>query len=146
MMRRTSSWRSICPKACRKWCRRASCAAHPIVRLASRTTTPQRASSLGAAATDSAANFDVSARYVESTLTHGANALAVAEHPVEMRTNAAPTPAPVMTKSELFRQRTSEAKLRGYVGIACTECQNFTMVRNGTCLKCDTCGSTSGCS
>ena len=51
-----------------------------------------------------------------------------------------------MNKSELFRQRTSEAKLRGYVGIACSECQNFTMVRNGTCLKCDTCGSTSGCS
>jgi len=119
---------------------------NPIVRLASRTTTPQRASSLGAAATDSAANFDVSARYVDSTLTHGANALAVAEHPVEMRTNAVPTPAPVMNKSELFRQRTSEAKLRGYVGVACSECQNFTMVRNGTCLKCDTCGSTSGCS
>jgi len=42
--------------------------------------------------------------------------------------------------------RVAEARLRGYEGVACSECQNFTMVRNGTCLKCDTCGSTSGCS
>ncbi|MFO1184285.1 MAG: vitamin B12-dependent ribonucleotide reductase [Bauldia sp.] len=38
------------------------------------------------------------------------------------------------------------ARMKGYVGEACSECGNFTMVRNGTCLKCDTCGSTSGCS
>ena len=42
--------------------------------------------------------------------------------------------------------RIAEAKLRGYEGVSCPECHNFTMVRNGTCLKCDTCGSTSGCS
>ena len=30
--------------------------------------------------------------------------------------------------------------------VACGECGNFTLVRNGTCMKCDTCGSTSGCS
>ncbi|MBL8564765.1 MAG: vitamin B12-dependent ribonucleotide reductase [Hyphomicrobiaceae bacterium] len=42
--------------------------------------------------------------------------------------------------------RRAEARLRGYEGEACRECQNFTLVRNGTCLKCDTCGSTSGCS
>ncbi|MHB8580389.1 MAG: vitamin B12-dependent ribonucleotide reductase [Ignavibacteriaceae bacterium] len=35
---------------------------------------------------------------------------------------------------------------RGYTGDICTECQSMTMVRNGTCLKCMTCGSTSGCS
>ncbi len=39
-----------------------------------------------------------------------------------------------------------EAQMKGYVGEACNECQNFTLVRNGTCLKCDTCGSTTGCS
>jgi ribonucleoside-diphosphate reductase alpha chain len=55
-------------------------------------------------------------------------------------------PAPLLTKAELAKQRISEAKLRGYEGVSCTECHNFTMVRNGTCLKCDTCGSTSGCS
>lgn len=41
---------------------------------------------------------------------------------------------------------TSSAKLKGYSGDACGNCGNFTMVRNGTCLKCLTCGSTSGCS
>jgi ribonucleoside-diphosphate reductase alpha chain len=39
-----------------------------------------------------------------------------------------------------------EARMKGYEGENCGECGNFTMVRNGTCLKCDTCGSTSGCS
>lgn len=34
----------------------------------------------------------------------------------------------------------------GYTGDVCSECQSLTMVRNGTCLKCMTCGSTSGCS
>ena len=38
------------------------------------------------------------------------------------------------------------AKMKGYVGEACPECMNFTLVRNGTCMKCDTCGSTTGCS
>jgi ribonucleoside-diphosphate reductase alpha chain len=35
---------------------------------------------------------------------------------------------------------------KGYTGDVCTECQSLTMVRNGTCLKCMTCGATSGCS
>jgi ribonucleoside-diphosphate reductase alpha chain len=38
------------------------------------------------------------------------------------------------------------ARIKGYEGDSCGECGNFTLVRNGTCLKCDTCGSTSGCS
>lgn len=42
--------------------------------------------------------------------------------------------------------RRNDAKMQGYEGDACSECANFTMVRNGTCLKCMTCGSTSGCS
>jgi len=41
---------------------------------------------------------------------------------------------------------TAEARLKGYEGEACGDCGNFTLVRNGTCLKCDTCGATSGCS
>jgi len=40
----------------------------------------------------------------------------------------------------------AQARIRGYEGEACQECGNFTLVRNGTCLKCDTCGGTSGCS
>ena len=39
-----------------------------------------------------------------------------------------------------------KAKQLGYTGDACVECGSMTMVRNGTCLKCITCGSTSGCS
>ena len=38
------------------------------------------------------------------------------------------------------------ARLMGYEGDACIECGQFTLVRNGTCLKCVTCGATSGCS
>ncbi len=42
-------------------------------------------------------------------------------------------------------QRT-KAKMQGYEGDPCGECGNFTLVRNGTCMKCNTCGGTSGCS
>jgi ribonucleoside-diphosphate reductase alpha chain len=38
------------------------------------------------------------------------------------------------------------ARMKGYEGDSCGECGNFTLLRNGTCLKCDTCGATSGCS
>jgi len=46
----------------------------------------------------------------------------------------------------LAAERRVQAMMQGYTGNMCTECQNFTMVRNGTCEKCDTCGATSGCS
>ena len=46
------------------------------------------------------------------------------------------------SKLQLIR----EAKLKGYEGDPCPECGQMTMVRNGTCLKCQSCGSTSGCS
>jgi ribonucleoside-diphosphate reductase alpha chain len=39
-----------------------------------------------------------------------------------------------------------KAKMQGYEGDPCGECGNYTLVRNGTCMKCNTCGSTSGCS
>lgn len=44
-----------------------------------------------------------------------------------------------------FDART-KAKMQGYEGEACGECGNYTLVRNGTCMKCNTCGSTNGCS
>ena len=40
----------------------------------------------------------------------------------------------------------AKAKMQGYEGEACGECGNYTLVRNGTCMKCNTCGGTSGCS
>lgn len=46
------------------------------------------------------------------------------------------------TKNELM----NEAKIKGYEGQACPECNSWTLVRNGSCLKCDTCGATTGCS
>lgn len=51
-------------------------------------------------------------------------------------------PAAQPTQSE----RRAEAIMKGYVGDSCGECGNFTLVRNGTCLKCNTCGATTGCS
>lgn len=39
-----------------------------------------------------------------------------------------------------------EARLKGYEGDPCPDCGSMTMVRNGTCLKCTTCGATTGCS
>ena len=39
-----------------------------------------------------------------------------------------------------------EARVKGYEGEVCTSCNQFTLVRNGSCLKCITCGETSGCS
>ncbi|NKJ05418.1 vitamin B12-dependent ribonucleotide reductase [Rhizobium sp. SG741] len=47
---------------------------------------------------------------------------------------------------KLESERRARSIMQGYTGNMCTECQNFTMVRNGTCEKCDTCGATSGCS
>ncbi|TXM76508.1 vitamin B12-dependent ribonucleotide reductase [Methylobacterium sp. WL69] len=60
----------------------------------------------------------------------------------ETLVEALPFAKPERTVSD----RRAEAKMKGYVGEACPECANFTLVRNGTCLKCDTCGSTTGCS
>ena len=40
----------------------------------------------------------------------------------------------------------TKAKMQGYEGESCGDCGNFTLVRNGTCMKCNTCGATSGCS
>jgi ribonucleoside-diphosphate reductase alpha chain len=47
--------------------------------------------------------------------------------------------AKVLSASEM-------ARLKGYEGDPCGDCGQFTMVRNGTCLKCITCGTTTGCS
>ncbi|MGC1466034.1 MAG: vitamin B12-dependent ribonucleotide reductase [Pseudolabrys sp.] len=49
-------------------------------------------------------------------------------------------------RGRVTAERRAEAKAQGYEGEACGECQNFTLVRNGTCMKCNTCGSTTGCS
>jgi len=50
------------------------------------------------------------------------------------------------TARDHVAEKRSQARMKGYTGEACGECGNFTLVRNGTCLKCDTCGATTGCS
>ena len=52
-----------------------------------------------------------------------------------------PAPAKVNKNEERVK-----SMMQGYTGNSCDDCGNFTMVRNGTCEKCDTCGATSGCS
>ena len=49
-------------------------------------------------------------------------------------------------KTGAAARKIEEARIKGYEGDPCPECESFTLVRNGTCLKCMTCGSTSGCS
>jgi len=46
----------------------------------------------------------------------------------------------------LVLDRVRLARLKGYEGDPCGECGQLTMVRSGACMKCDTCGATSGCS
>jgi ribonucleoside-diphosphate reductase alpha chain len=81
--------------------------------------------------------------------TYGTSALALAEahvaevhghehHEEHVHVHSAP--------AAMELDRRTEARMKGYEGDSCNECGNYTMVRNGTCLKCDTCGSTSGCS
>jgi ribonucleoside-diphosphate reductase alpha chain len=54
--------------------------------------------------------------------------------------------APASAAGDARVVRVQQARMQGYEGEACPECQNFTLVRNGTCLKCNTCGGTTGCS
>jgi ribonucleoside-diphosphate reductase alpha chain len=63
---------------------------------------------------------------------------------VELQASTALSPTSVRVEERLLQIRT--ARMKGYEGDSCGECGNFTLVRNGTCLKCDTCGGTSGCS
>jgi ribonucleoside-diphosphate reductase alpha chain len=42
--------------------------------------------------------------------------------------------------------RIAQARIKGYEGDPCPACGSFTLIRSGTCMKCDTCGGTTGCS
>ncbi|HKL04881.1 MAG TPA: vitamin B12-dependent ribonucleotide reductase [Roseovarius sp.] len=59
---------------------------------------------------------------------------------------AASTTTTTMAAGSVSMDARTKAKMQGYEGEACGECGNYTLVRNGTCMKCNTCGSTSGCS
>jgi len=64
-------------------------------------------------------------------------------HAAEQKTDTLVLPASGFYKVE---NAASQAKLKGYEGDPCGECGQLTLVRNGTCLKCLSCGATSGCS
>ena len=94
----------------------------------------------GAASTPA---FATSGSSAFAGMTQGATALKgdLDEAPAMMGGVAFAAPA-----VESVADKRVQARMKGYVGEACPECGNFTMVRNGTCLKCDTCGGTTGCS
>jgi ribonucleoside-diphosphate reductase alpha chain len=57
-----------------------------------------------------------------------------------------PTRIPGRAAEVPVSEQMRQARLKGYEGDPCTNCGLFTLVRNGVCLKCDSCGETSGCS
>ncbi len=63
-----------------------------------------------------------------------------------VRAKVAETSVVAMTSATTTISARDKAKMQGYEGDPCGDCGNYTLVRNGTCMKCNTCGSTSGCS
>jgi ribonucleoside-diphosphate reductase alpha chain len=65
---------------------------------------------------------------------------------------SAPVPQPVLvpvgaaTGARPSVSATQAAREKGYTGDPCPECGHLTLVRNGACMKCQTCGATTGCS
>ncbi len=49
-------------------------------------------------------------------------------------------------RQKALEERIRLARLKGYEGDPCAECGQLTLIRSGTCCKCDTCGASSGCS
>ena len=62
--------------------------------------------------------------------------------PSLMHAHAHAAASPAKASSNAFQV----AREKGYTGDPCPECGHLTLVRNGACLKCLTCGATTGCS
>ncbi|MBL4808306.1 MAG: vitamin B12-dependent ribonucleotide reductase, partial [Rhodobacteraceae bacterium] len=82
--------------------------------------------------------------YLRSRLPHSLSGLAADLEviPTTVKTKTTVT----ATATMLVMDDRAKAKMQGYEGDPCGECGNMTLVRNGTCMKCNTCGGTSGCS
>ena len=81
----------------------------------------------------------------------GATALATGTDPVMALNTLVPETmgggaATALGTGTVSMDARTKAKMQGYEGDPCGECGNYTLVRNGTCMKCNTCGGTSGCS
>ena len=110
---------------------------------------------LRATGTDGAASTVAQATVAHTTATQTTATQTVASTPVSgggvavaERTTTRSTAVSGAVKDAVDAKLSAirEARIKGYEGESCGECGNFTLVRNGTCLKCDTCGGTSGCS
>ena len=115
-----------------------------VTTLTSRTTTALAAKPAIAAVAQESTGFkrDYEERAKDQTEAENSAASALFD-------NADAEAAAEEAKAEakkLMSDRRIKSMMQGYTGDSCSECSNFTMVRNGTCLKCDTCGATSGCS
>jgi len=65
---------------------------------------------------------------------------------ITMASFVAETAMTAISSGTVSMDARTKAKMQGYEGDPCGECGNYTLVRNGTCMKCNTCGGTSGCS
>ena len=83
----------------------------------------------------------------------GAGGTALAGDPIAALATLVPATAAAATAAStaistgtVTMDARTKARMQGYEGDPCGECGNYTLVRNGTCMKCNTCGGTSGCS
>ena len=78
----------------------------------------------------------------------GATALSTAGDPVATLQTLVPEASgeTAIATGTVKMDARAKAKMQGYEGDPCGDCGNYTLVRNGTCMKCNTCGGTSGCS
>jgi ribonucleoside-diphosphate reductase alpha chain len=90
---------------------------------------------------------DVGAAFSSSSSSAGQTLMYARNTTTELfQPSVGPTVGSLALKAPPVADLRAQARIRGYEGEDCRECGNFTLVRNGTCLKCDTCGGTSGCS
>jgi ribonucleoside-diphosphate reductase alpha chain len=68
------------------------------------------------------------------------------DRPGARRSRVPPPREAVKVKETDLDCQIAQARIKGYEGDPCPACGSFTLVRSGTCMKCDTCGATTGCS
>ena len=76
----------------------------------------------------------------------GANRTAIKTTAARAAAGQKPPPAEQPRPEQSEEVKIAQARIKGYEGDHCPACGSFTLVRNGACMKCDTCGGTTGCS
>jgi ribonucleoside-diphosphate reductase alpha chain len=82
----------------------------------------------------------------ELMVLQGGAAQALADAPAAWTGTVAVSSTTAIASGTVSMDARAKARMQGFEGDPCGECGNYTLVRNGTCLKCNTCGGTSGCS